>query len=149
MNKKNIVWGIIGIVILVAVFYGGMVYGKSQASATALSQRQAFSAGGTRGTRNGASGGFAAGQIISKDATSITVQLMNGNSASGTASGSQSGSKIIFLDSATKISKSVDGTTNDLVIGTQISITGTPNTDGSLNAQSVQIRPANPAPLTK
>jgi hypothetical protein len=85
---------------------------------------------GTMGIRN--TGGFTTGEIISKDTTSITVKLATG------------GSKIIFLDANTKVSKSVDGSVNDLTTGTQVSITGTPNTDGSVNATNVQIRPNMP-----
>lgn len=141
MNKnKKIVWGIVGVLILVIVFYGGMVYGKSQIP---VRGNQAFGqngALGARGARNGGGlGGFTTGQIISKDATSITVQLMSGGA--GTASTNPGGSKIVFLDTNTKIAKSVDGTLSDLVVGTQVSVTGTPNADGSENAQSVQIRP--------
>jgi hypothetical protein len=135
MNKKNIGWVVVGIIILGGVFYGGMAFGKSQASAATLTRQTAFGLNnGVRGTRNG--GGFTNGQIISKDATSITVQLMMGG-----ASGTQSGSKIIFLNSSTKITKSASGTLSDLAPGTNVSVMGTPNADGSISAQSVQIRP--------
>jgi hypothetical protein len=142
-NNKKIGLGIAGVVVLVAVFYGGMVYGKSQVPVRGQGN-QAFGAanfaGGARGGRN-IGGGFTVGQIISKDATSITVQAING--APGTA-GQGTGSKIVFLDSNTKITKSVDGTAADLATGTQVSVTGTPNSDGSINAQTVQIRPNVP-----
>ena len=131
MNKKNIIWGIVGVVVLIAVFYGGVAYGKSQVPARGAGFTFAGGAGGRTG-RTGATGGFTTGQIIAKDATSITVQLMSG------------GSKIIFVDGNTKISKSVNGTISDLVIGTDVSITGASNTDGSINATSVQIRPNIP-----
>jgi len=117
---------------LVAVFYGGMVYGKSQIPARGQGGvAGAFTRGGAGGGRNGG-GGFTAGQIIAKDDKSITVSLMGG------------GSKIIFFDTNTKISKQTQGSVSDLTVGTQVSITGTPNTDGSVNAQMVQIRPAVP-----
>jgi hypothetical protein len=142
MNKKNIGWAVVGVIVLVAVFYGGMVYGKSgQGKIPVRGQgAQAFSVvGGARGLRNGGgSGGFTAGEIISKDDKSITVQIMGG----GPGSPPTGGSKIIFLDSTTKISKSASGTLADLATGTQVSIMGTPNIDGSISAQSVQIRPA-------
>ena len=117
-----------------------MLYGKSQTSTAGQNRIGQFGAM-NRGDRTTAGGGFTTGQIISKDATSITVQLMAGGTAS---SGQASGSKIIFLDSNTKITKSVDGTVNDLIVGEQVSINGTANTDGSVNAQTVQIRPKMP-----
>ena len=127
MNKK-IVWGVVGVIVLVGVFYGGMVYGKGQAAAAA---KTAF-AGRTRGAGGfggAVGGGFTTGTILSKDAKSITVSLMTG------------GSKIIFLDSTTKISKQTDGTLSDLAVGTNVSVMGAANSDGSVNATSVQIRP--------
>lgn len=138
-NNKKIMLVVIGIIVLVGVFYGGMVYGKSKIP-TRGQGSQAFGAGnftggmGARGTRTG--GGIAIGQIISKDATSITVKLANG------------GSKIIFLGQSTKVSKLVDGSIGDLAIGTQVSVNGTANTDGSITAQTVQLRPNLPVSPT-
>ncbi len=133
MNKnKKIGWIVGGIIILAGVFYVGMVYGGNNVRASISSRGQAFgqNSGGIRGGRNG--GGFTTGQIIAKDDKSITVSVMGG------------GSKIIFLDTNTKISKQTDGTITDLALGTQVSVTGVSNTDGSINAQTVQIRPATP-----
>jgi hypothetical protein len=136
MNKK-IVWGIVGVIVLVAVFYGGVSYGKSQTSASPNAASAAYG-GRTRGA--GSFGGATIGQIIGKDATSITVQLMNMGAA--TTSTTPAGSKIVFVDSNTKISKQMDGTLSDLTIGTNVSVSGTPNADGSMSATAVQIRPA-------
>ena len=146
MNKK-IGLVIVGIIVLIGVFYGGMLYGKSQTptqGAQAFSQNGGFS--GARGNRNGgANGGFTSGQIISKDATSITIQLMT---PGGAVSGTPSGSKIVFLDNNTKITKQANGALSDLAVGTEVSVTGTANTNGSISAQSVQIRPNTPRPTS-
>lgn len=144
MNKnKKISLGIVGIIVLIGIFYGGMVYGKSQIPARGQGA-QAFGQNSALGARGGArnAGGFTAGQIISKDANSITVQLMaGGNGQGGTATPSAGGSKIVFIGTGTTVTKTVTGSVGDLIIGTQVSITGTANTDGSENAQSVQVRP--------
>lgn len=149
MNKKNIIWGIVGVVVLVVVFLGGVSYGKGQ-TGNSQTGNQTFSGNG-RGMRNGGGlgGGFTVGQIIAKDATSITVQLMSLGSANGVPSTTQSGSKIVFFDSNTKITKTVDGTPADLAIGAQVSINGTANSDGSVSAQTVQIRPNIVPPVVK
>ena len=137
MNKnKKIVFGIVGIIVLVGAFYGGMIYGGNNVRASINIRSSTFgqnSAGGMmRETRNGTGqGGFTAGQIISKDTTSITVGVQGG------------GSKIVFIDNNTKVIKSVDGTITDLATGKEVSVTGTNNADRSVNAQSVQIRPAS------
>jgi hypothetical protein len=140
MNSKKIGFVVLGIIVLVGVFYGGMVYGKSQISTSATGVA-AFANRGMRGGAGGlGSGGFTTGQIIAKDATSITVQLMTGGVVPGATT--QSGSKIVFVDSNTKVTKQATGTLSDLAIGTEVSVTGTPNTDGSVSATAVQIRPA-------
>ena len=152
MNKNKKIGLIVGLVIvLCVVFYGGMVYGKSQIPAQVTAT---FGQNGTIGARGarGMGGGFTTGQIISKDANSITVQLMTGGAGSATqpsgpASPSLGGSKIIFIGANTTVAKTVAGSANDLTVGAQVSITGTANTDGSVNAQSVQIRPNTPPVL--
>lgn len=148
------------IIIAVAVivgggaFYGGMKYGQSNSPASgsrgdfsqgnfqdlqnlSSEERQArldelgINAGdgfkGEAGQRAG--GGFVTGEIISSGDNSITVKLQDG------------GSKIILLSESTEISKFTEGVLNDLEIGKNISITGTANSDGSVTAQSIQLRP--------
>jgi hypothetical protein len=137
MNKKRIIFIIVGIIVLVGVFYGGMSYGQSK---TKSSNTTTSTGGGqfSRGGRGGGAGGFTVGQIISKNNNSITVQLMNVDPTSTT---SPVGSKIVFVDGSATITKTTIGSLNDLAIGTQVSVTGTPNSDGSITASSVQIRP--------
>ncbi|MGB9613631.1 MAG: hypothetical protein ACPL4K_05630 [Candidatus Margulisiibacteriota bacterium] len=151
MNK------LIAIVIATAVvvgggaFYGGMKYAESK-SPRRLSQadfqnlqnlspeeRQQrlqqlganvgsdhTSGSGFRGGRS--RGGFTAGEIIAKDDKSVTIKLQNG------------GSKIVFLSDSTEITKSVNGTLVDLEVGKNILVNGTANSDGSITAQSIQLR---------
>ena len=137
-KNKKIVSIVVGIVVLVGVFYVGMSYGKSQTSATKIvAQNQTGQFGMNRGNRTNG-GGLISGQILSKDASSITVQIMNTDPTSTTTG---TGSKIIFLDANTTISKMAVGSASDLTAGTQVSVTGTANSDGSVTAKSIQIRP--------
>lgn len=148
------------IIVGCGAFYGGMLYAKSKNSArnnpstvssgqsnrfmrdsaanfSNLSpeerQAQFGQMGGARMVRDGA-GGPASGEIISKDDNSITVKLRDG------------GSKIIFYSSGTEISKFASGSAADLEVGKNISANGKTNPDGSITADSIQIRPAAPAP---
>ena len=119
MQNKKI---IIGFVVLALVsFYAGMRYGGNNVRA-AITSRSQNNSGGMRNR-----GGFTSGEILSMDAQSFTIKL-------------NTGSKIVFYTDQTAISKMVDGTLADLAVGKQVSIMGTPNPDGSLNADSVQLR---------
>ena len=135
MNRKTIIAVVITLVIAGGgSFYGGVLYGKnSAASARANLMRQGgFSANmtGQRASGGQQNGGLSGGQIIKKDDTSITVQLNN------------SGSQIILFSDSTKIMKSAEGSAADLIVGGQVTVTGPKNQDGSITAQSIQIRPA-------
>lgn len=130
---------IIGGLVVAAVFFAvGLTYGKKQVSASGPSGRAAFQggqvggAGAARGARGGAGGGFVTGKILSKDAESLTVSLMAG------------GSKIVFLGASTPITKTVSGSGNDLTVGANVVVTGQANTDGSLTARLIELRPSNP-----
>lgn len=116
-------------------FYGGMQYQKTQAASArgagnfqnlSAEERQARFASSTR---QGGNGGAVAGEIIAKDAQSITVKMTDG------------GSKIVFFSTSTKIQKSAEGTGEDLKIGEQVFVNGSVNSDGSVSAESIQLRP--------
>ena len=127
-----IVFIIIAVLIGAGAFYGGMVYGKSQNGSAFNSGRfQGFNGNGAqRGVRPGANGGLVSGQILSQDDKSVTLKLLDG------------GSKIIFFSDSTQITKSATGAVTDLTTGKNLMVTGTTNTDGSITAQTIQIRPA-------
>jgi hypothetical protein len=132
---------IIGVVIVAgAAFYGGTLYAKSSSPArgqfAAGTEAGQFARGGagTRAIGAGAGGGFTAGEIISKDASSVTIKMQDGSS------------KIVVLAPSTQITKSAEGSIDDLATGTNITVTGSANSDGSVTAQMVQIRPAGFGP---
>ncbi len=125
------------------LFYGGMKYGQRASAQTGMNnfanltpeERQmrfqqigANANGSVRGARNGSSGGFIAGNVIAKDSSSITLKLRDG------------GSKIVFISGTTAITKSATGTVQDLNIGSEVTANGSANTDGSISAQSIQVR---------
>jgi hypothetical protein len=136
-NKKTVWYVVLVVVIAVLAFYGGMSYGKSATSSTTTQRQSGFAQGGNASgnfvRQSGVAGaGMNAGTIIAKDSQSITIKLASG------------GSKIIFYTSSTSVSKTTAGTPADLVVGENVNVLGATNSDGSVNAQSVQIRPAIP-----
>jgi len=153
MKNKKIVGLVIAFIVVAGIsFYAGSKFGGNSNPAPMAQNGNGFArAGGATngaGTQRGAraGGGFVSGQIVSKDATSITVQLNAVGSQNGTANTqTQEGSKIVFYTNGTAIMETTDGTVDDLAVGKNISVTGTANPDGSVNAQSIQIRPAAPA----
>ncbi|MES2023154.1 MAG: hypothetical protein V4439_00535 [Patescibacteria group bacterium] len=140
MNKENKNKKIVGLVLCAVIlavvsFYAGMRYGGNNVQAAINSRGQNFGQyggmnggmnGGMRGMRSG--GGFVNGEILSKDAQSITVKTQDG------------GSKIVFYTDKTTVMKTVEGAVSDLVVGVKVAIIGVANSDGSVNANSVQIR---------
>lgn len=137
MNKK-----ILGAVILVLVvaggsFYGGMAYAKNKQPVRAANLIGQFGGAGVAGVnRTGMrTGDFTAGQILSKDATSVTIKMQDGST------------KIILIGSSTQVMKTSAGSQDDLAVGTDVTVTGSANSDGSITAQSVQIRPAGSMPV--
>jgi hypothetical protein len=139
--KKQFPLLIIGALVIAGVsFYGGMLYSTSSSSmrsANGAGFQQFRNGGGGEANTQGAfrrggpggMGGFTAGEILFKDDKSITVKLRDG------------GSKIVFYSGSTTIGKMADGTAADLEVGKDVMVAGSANADGSVNAQSIQIRP--------
>ena len=144
MNEKNYkkhmtVWIIITIVLVGISFYGGDVHGQNAAKAASLAARGQFGQGGS-GTARGrfaAGGGVVSGSVLAKDDMSITVKGRDGST------------KIVLYSGSTQVLKSTSGTPDDLSVGSQVSVIGTQNTDGSVTAQSIQIRPTMPTTPTQ
>jgi len=141
--KKNLLLVIIALVVVgVGAFYGGMKYDQSKAAANLSANFQNRQmAGSSTGSRNGtfgnrSGGGFVTGEIVSKDDKSITVKLQDARLPDG-----QGGSKIIFYSDSTEVDKFASGTPNDLEISKTVIVNGKVNSDGSITAQSIQLRP--------
>ena len=150
MNTKNLSLAVIAaLVVAGGAFFGGIKYSESHGAVSPASfqnmtpdQRQQLmqqfrNNGGARasgmpgrGGQNG--GGFTNGQVIAKDDKSVTVKLRDG------------GSKIVFFSDKTQILKSASGTMDDVANGEQVMVSGTANPDGSITAESIQVRPQLP-----
>lgn len=144
MDKKLISISLVTFVVAGTLgFFGGIKYAQSKNSSAnpgfALGVGQNRVMGGQQtGTRRvsaGPAGGFVSGDVLSKDDKSITVKMRDGSS------------KIVFYSVTTSVGKAVTGTAADLATGQQVTVSGTTNSDGSMTAQQIQIRPEGlPAP---
>ena len=137
MNKNAWVTALV-----VAIVFGGGGYylGKqSAASATPTSGSGTFAGrtGGAGRFGGGAGGGFTAGTIIATGNGSITIQM-----AASTSTTATTGTKIVLYDTNTQIAKTTAGSMSDLTTGQNVIVTGTTNSDGSVTATMIQLRPA-------
>ncbi|MDO8469981.1 MAG: hypothetical protein Q7S84_03120 [bacterium] len=159
--KKQIITSVVAAVVFGAVgFWTGMSYGKSLVTAVPTnlhaggflgasgggtgtggparttdgvqSGGQRFVGRGAAGMGGGTAGGFLAGEVVSKDASSVTVKLRDG------------GSRVVFISTSTQVLASRPGTLNDVMVGEELTIQGITNADGSISAQSIQVRPNAP-----
>jgi hypothetical protein len=147
-NSNKTVMVIVAVVIAVVIFFGGYKYGESKGT---MATAGGFGAGaqtggvagatasGRRGGAAGYAGGFGGrggaasstvGTILSVDSDSITVSLTGG------------GSKIVFVSTSTPVMITSIGTLSSLQIGQTVSVQGSTNSDGSVSATAVQVRPA-------
>lgn len=113
-------------------FFGGMQYQKTKTPVSAAGRfAPGMGAAGRFGNGQGRNGGgFTNGQVVSKDANSLTIKLRDG------------GSKLIYIATSTNIGKMAEGSMSDVAVGTEVMVGGTANQDGSVTANTVQIRPA-------
>jgi hypothetical protein len=148
-NKKNIIFIAIAVVLIGISFFAGTKFSSPKNKTNGpgdFSQFGQNKMGQGKGMQN--SGGNIFGQIIARDATSITVELKS-PANKGDSSTYGTGSKIVFYTDKTPVSKMTTGTMDDLVIGKEVNIEGTTNTDGSIIAKSISIRPIVSTTQTK
>lgn len=133
---------VLGVILLGISFWGGMTYAKGRSPVRGNFSFGQGAQGGQFMGRTGAAagaaarggmGGLTAGQIIAKDDTSITVKMADGST------------KIVLVGASTAVSRQAQGSASDLTVGADVAVQGSANSDGSVTAQSVQIRPMGAA----
>jgi len=131
--KNKIILSVIAGVIVVG---GGAFYAGTKYAGVSSIPSGNFT-GQMRGNQNGVIGvGMRGGQalsevtmgeIISKDDASITVKLPDG------------GSKIVFFTDSVAVTKNTTGSITDLVVNENVVVNGSVNSDGSINALTIQL----------
>jgi hypothetical protein len=145
MNKALLT--AVAIILVLAIaggsFYGGMVYGKSQAQAARLAGGAVFMAGGPnasgvnaagtpgafRPQRSGQGGGMTVGTI--KEISDGVLVLTN-------ADGKETQIKVT---DTTMIEKNASVELTDLAEGETVLVSGSAGTDGTITARLVQVAP--------
>ncbi|MBW8803224.1 MAG: hypothetical protein JF587_05110 [Catenulisporales bacterium] len=129
---------LIGVVLAVGGFVGGIAVGKSNAStsnknantnaAGAARTRGGF--GGTGGASGGTSGQFARGGTVTGTVTAVNGTKLTVTDATG---------KQVTVDTSdqTTITIGKTGSLSDLAAGTSVTVIGTPGSNGAITARSV------------
>lgn len=134
MKRNLIITIVVSLFVGALAFYGGMMYGTQKNSALrGPGNFDRVNMNGQGLVNRQPSGGFANGEVLSKDEQSITIKLRDG------------GSKIVLLSASTTVAKMADGSMNDVIVGSNVMVTGTSNSDGSLSAKSIQLSSSMPA----
>jgi len=114
-----------------AGFYGGMKYQQSRR--VSFNGQMGNGQFARQDLRNGTNnrGGFrpVSGEIISTDDKSITVKLQDDSS------------KIVLINNKTQINKAATVGKSELKVGERVSVFGSENKDGIVNAQNIQLNP--------
>lgn len=132
--KKSTAIVSVGLLIAVAGTVGFFAAGfakAGQASGGNLQGRnngQMMQRTGT-GTRSAAMGGMVSGELIKKDDGSLSLKTRDGSS------------KLVLITSSTKAFKMSEATMSDFSEGQNLMVIGKQNSDGSVTAQTVQLRP--------
>ena len=124
-NKTVIGTGAIALIIGIGIGYAGA--GMFVHPAAPQFTRGNFNGGMMRG------GGFLSGTIVKEDQNTMTLNTRDGSS------------HVVFITPDTNVSKSVGGTIADVSVGSTVIVSGTTNSDGSVSASLIQLRPV-PSP---
>jgi len=144
--KKILPFLIVAVAAGAISFYGGSVFAKRLSTSQGAGRQMGNdptggmmasgrAVGGQFGRNNS---GLINGEVVSKDATSITIKLQ---AAPGGQTDGQTGSKVVFYSASTTVAKMATVSMDELTPGTSVMIVGKSETDGSMTAQSIQIRP--------
>jgi hypothetical protein len=124
MNKNA--W-IVAVVVALVFGGGGYYFGKQSATSATPTGAAAY-AGRTGATgRTGSSTGNG----------TLTIQM-----AASTSTTATTGTKIVLFDTSTMVNELESVPASTLAVGQSIVVTGTANSDGSVTATSIQVRPA-------
>ena len=140
MSNQAKVWTVVIVIVVgILAFFGGVSYEKGKAPVLATTAGTGARAGGAggyagragrAGGAGGTAGNFVTGTILSTTSNSMTISIPSG------------GSKIVLFSPSSQIMKASTGSTSDLTTGSNVVVSGVTNSDGSVTATNISIRPA-------
>ncbi len=130
MKNKQIITGVVALIVGLGIGYFGAQAMTPARTAGTFAGRTGAAGTFTRGGAAGA--GLLSGTVAAEDSGSITLDTRDGSS------------HVVLINPATTVQKSVSGTMSDVAVGSTVVVMGTTNSDGSVSATSVQLRPAMP-----
>ncbi|MFA6495145.1 MAG: hypothetical protein WC246_02355 [Candidatus Paceibacterota bacterium] len=119
---------LLAVAALVVGFGVGYVVHQPQSPSAGFGGAGSFAQTGRRSGVAGSGNSFVDGQIMAMDATSLTLQLPSGSS------------QIVLYSTSTPILTTVAGSVSDLATQKNVMVAGTRGSDGSMVAQSIQVR---------
>lgn len=132
MKNKPIVIGVIALIVGVGVGYFGATAFAAPAK-TASARGAAGSFTGLRAGNQASGAGLLTGTVAAISSGSITLDTRDGSS------------HVVLTTPDTTVSKSVTGSLSDVTVGSTAIVSGTTNSDGSVSASLIQLRPAMPS----
>jgi len=132
MDKKMWITVVVAAVLIIAAFFGGAALSRfipgMSSTQSGYGGRQFGGQNGANGAGNRmANGGVVSGKVLKASGGSITVQDRSGSS------------RIVNLSSATKFSKTVDGSAVDASVGTTVTAFGQSGAGNTIDATQVMI----------
>jgi len=132
INKTMVIAALLIVIALGGGFVAGMQFQKGRALLTRNGSYATFRQNGQTRMRFGQNGqNFrpVRGQVLSIDASGLTVKLSDGSS------------RIVVVSGTTTFVKSASAAQSDVKTGDTVMVVGTQNSDGSITALDVQINP--------
>ncbi|MFA6131461.1 MAG: hypothetical protein WC702_00115 [Patescibacteria group bacterium] len=135
--QNKIIAIVLGVIVVAGLsFFGGMKYGQMSGGGFGGGMPpdgMAFS-GGVPDLNSevsirkiGQGGGLIAGEIISIGENNLTIEMFDG------------GSKTVYWSDSTEVTKATAGATTDLIVGAQVTVTGS-ESNGTTTAKTIQIK---------
>lgn len=139
---------IISLTTLIIGFFGGFIYQKSKTPSFARNgQFQMADGNSNRGGIKGANrAGIPSQRISSKETIGEITSIDNSSITIKTPDGS---SKIIMISDSTTVNQATKVDKNNLKVGSQVSISGDQNTDGTVTGKIINLNSTTTSPVTK